>query len=250
MRTGRSVHELHASCTAARLANQHPRAVPEALPTRWSIAGSQHSLVVQLAGAVIGPHALAVIPDVEGVRHLAELGVVFLLFNIGLELSLERLKSMQKYVFGMGTSQVRAVSTDCCDRRKGSLAVGAALLYSLWMPTAAGRILTGLSAAGGHHAGSCGGCGDAAGRRLRPQRCHLGRWPGLVLHCSCHAGEAGLEHLCVSACARTHSLAGALQVLADRGETGSRHGRAAFAILLLQASLRLSCAGLLLLPVC
>lgn len=43
----------------------------------------------------------------EGVRHLAELGVVFLLFNIGLELSLERLRSMQKYVFGMGTAQVR-----------------------------------------------------------------------------------------------------------------------------------------------
>ena len=46
-----------------------------------------------------------------GVRHLAELGVVFLLFNIGLELSLERLRSMQKQVFGMGTSQVDALST-------------------------------------------------------------------------------------------------------------------------------------------
>ena len=45
-----------------------------------------------------------------GVRHLAELGVVFLLFNIGLELSLERLRSMQKAVFGMGTSQVLANS--------------------------------------------------------------------------------------------------------------------------------------------
>ena len=45
--------------------------------------------------------------DVEGVRHLAELGVVFLLFNIGLELSLERLRSMQKFVFGLGSAQVR-----------------------------------------------------------------------------------------------------------------------------------------------
>ena len=63
---------------------------------------------VQVAGALIGPHALGIIQDVEGVRHLAELGVVFLLFNIGLELSLERLRSMQKYVFGMGTSQVGA----------------------------------------------------------------------------------------------------------------------------------------------
>jgi len=48
---------------------------------------------------------------VEGVRHLAELGVVFLLFNIGLELSLERLRSMQKYVFGMGTAQVGMTHT-------------------------------------------------------------------------------------------------------------------------------------------
>ena len=39
-------------------------------------------------------------------RHLAELGVVFLLFNIGLELSLERLQSMQKFVFGLGAGQV------------------------------------------------------------------------------------------------------------------------------------------------
>lgn len=59
---------------------------------------------------MIGPHCLGIIQDVEGVRHLAELGVVFLLFNIGLELSLERLRSMQKYVFGMGTAQVRI----CC----------------------------------------------------------------------------------------------------------------------------------------
>lgn len=62
----------------------------------------------QAGGALIGPHALGLIQDVEGVRHLAELGVVFLLFNIGLELSLERLQSMQKAVFGMGTTQVRA----------------------------------------------------------------------------------------------------------------------------------------------
>ena len=65
----------------------------------------------QAGGALIGPHALGIIKDVEGVRHLAELGVVFLLFNIGLELSLERLRSMQKYVFGMGTAQVGLACT-------------------------------------------------------------------------------------------------------------------------------------------
>lgn len=51
------------------------------------------------------PHA-GIVMDVEGVRHLAELGVVFLLFNIGLELSLDRLHSMQKFVFGLGGLQV------------------------------------------------------------------------------------------------------------------------------------------------
>lgn len=54
----------------------------------------------------MGPHALNIISDVHAVQHLAELGVVFLLFNIGLELSLERLQSMAKYVFGMGAAQV------------------------------------------------------------------------------------------------------------------------------------------------
>ncbi len=46
------------------------------------------------------------------VSHLAELGVVFLLFNIGLELSLDRLQSMAKYVFGMGAVQVRGMCAD------------------------------------------------------------------------------------------------------------------------------------------
>ena len=71
---------------------------------------------MQAGRALIGPHALGIIQDVEGVRHLAELGVVFLLFNIGLELSLERLRSMQKYVFGMGTAQVcqSSQSPDAC----------------------------------------------------------------------------------------------------------------------------------------
>ncbi len=47
----------------------------------------------------------------QSVKHLAELGVVFLLFNIGLELSVERLASMAKYVFGMGTFQVGCIHT-------------------------------------------------------------------------------------------------------------------------------------------
>lgn len=65
----------------------------------------------QIGGALVGPHALNIISDVHQVQHLAELGVVFLLFNIGLELSLDRLQSMAKYVFGMGAAQVSAAAT-------------------------------------------------------------------------------------------------------------------------------------------
>lgn len=57
-------------------------------------------------GILIGPHALAWIPDEAGTRDLAEFGVVFLMFSIGLEFSLARLKSMKRNVFGLGGAQV------------------------------------------------------------------------------------------------------------------------------------------------
>jgi CPA2 family monovalent cation:H+ antiporter-2 len=59
-----------------------------------------------VAGVAIGPFGLAIIDDVEEVRALAELGVVFLLFTIGLELSYERIWAMRKAVFGIGLTQV------------------------------------------------------------------------------------------------------------------------------------------------
>ena len=73
-------------------------------------------------GALIGPFGLGafiddigllryvVIDDLDGVRVLAELGVVFLLFTVGLELSPERLWSMRRLVFGLGASQVLVTS--------------------------------------------------------------------------------------------------------------------------------------------
>ncbi|MEM7301131.1 MAG: cation:proton antiporter [Pseudomonadota bacterium] len=69
-------------------------------------------------GVIIGPYGLArfsaeipwvstiLISDLDGVRALSELGVIFLLFMIGLELSLSRLWSIRKAVFGMGGAQV------------------------------------------------------------------------------------------------------------------------------------------------
>ena len=57
-------------------------------------------------GILIGPHALAWIPDAVETRHLAEFGVVFLMFSIGLEFSLTRLTAMKRTVFGLGAAQV------------------------------------------------------------------------------------------------------------------------------------------------
>jgi CPA2 family monovalent cation:H+ antiporter-2 len=57
-------------------------------------------------GILIGPHAFGWIPDAPSTRHLAEFGVVFLMFSIGLEFSLTRLKAMKRTVFGLGSAQV------------------------------------------------------------------------------------------------------------------------------------------------
>ncbi len=61
-------------------------------------------------GILIGPHALGWIPDAPETRHLAEFGVVFLMFSIGLEFSLARLRIMQRTVFGLGAAQVLATT--------------------------------------------------------------------------------------------------------------------------------------------
>ena len=57
-------------------------------------------------GVLIGPNAMALAKDSSSVRYLAEFGVVFLMFVIGLEFNLPKLKSMQRLVFGLGFSQV------------------------------------------------------------------------------------------------------------------------------------------------
>ncbi len=59
-----------------------------------------------LAGVIIGPHALGWIAENDETRHLAEFGVVFLMFSIGLEFSLPKLVAMKRIVFGFGTAQV------------------------------------------------------------------------------------------------------------------------------------------------
>ncbi|ERT08983.1 sodium/hydrogen exchanger family protein [Lyngbya aestuarii BL J] len=66
--------------------------------------GSVVGLLV--AGVVLGPSGLAITDDPEGLRHITELGVVFLLFIIGLEMHPEKLWSMRRLVFGLGSLQL------------------------------------------------------------------------------------------------------------------------------------------------
>jgi Kef-type K+ transport system membrane component KefB len=61
-----------------------------------------------VAGIAIGPFGLAFIGEVESVMHFAELGIVLLLFVIGLELQPSRLWVLRKSVFGLGSAQVLA----------------------------------------------------------------------------------------------------------------------------------------------
>lgn len=102
-----------------------------------------------LIGGLIGPYGLgllvgdypalsrAVISDIEGVRGLAEIGVVFLMFMIGLELSLDRLWSSRRLVFGMGSLQIAAtagliawLATLFGAETRSALVIGAALSLS------------------------------------------------------------------------------------------------------------------------
>jgi CPA2 family monovalent cation:H+ antiporter-2 len=57
-------------------------------------------------GILIGPHALGLAESNETTHTLAEFGVVFLMFSIGLEFSMSQLKSMKRIVFGLGMAQV------------------------------------------------------------------------------------------------------------------------------------------------
>lgn len=58
------------------------------------------------AGAILGPWGLAIITDIDDISHLAEFGVIFLLFILGIELNPTKLWKMRKLVIGLGLSQL------------------------------------------------------------------------------------------------------------------------------------------------
>ena len=68
-------------------------------------AGISPILGFLATGMMMGPNALGVIGDMHNVEAMGELGIVFFLFEMGIELSIERLKSMRRDVFGLGLSQ-------------------------------------------------------------------------------------------------------------------------------------------------
>ncbi|MEQ8206036.1 MAG: monovalent cation:proton antiporter-2 (CPA2) family protein [Woeseia sp.] len=119
------------------------------------------------AGVIIGPAGMALVSDVDRVMHTAELGVVLLLFIVGLELRPARLWTLRRSIFGFGGAQL--------------------LLTAAFL----------------------GAAGFAAGLSL-----NAAILVGLVLALS--------------------STAFALQLMAERNELTSRHGRTAFATLLFQ----------------
>lgn len=64
------------------------------------------TLAYLFAGAMIGPHGLEWVKDSSDIKFLSELGLVFLLFELGLEFSLPRLLTLGRAVFGLGSLQV------------------------------------------------------------------------------------------------------------------------------------------------
>ncbi|CAN6981957.1 unnamed protein product [Brassica rapa subsp. trilocularis] len=138
------------------------------VPLFQKIPGGYPVLGYLAAGILIGPYGLSIIRNVHATKAIAEFGVVFLLFNIGLELSVERLSSMKKYVFGLGSAQVL---------------VTAAVV-------------------------------------------------GLIAHYV--AGQAGPAAIVIGNGLALSSTAVVLQVLQERSESTSRHGRATFSVLLFQ----------------
>ncbi|KAK9056192.1 hypothetical protein SSX86_027281 [Deinandra increscens subsp. villosa] len=138
------------------------------VPIFQKLPGGSPVLGYLTAGILIGPYGLSIIRNVHATKAIAEFGVVFLLFNIGLELSVERLSSMKKYVFGLGSAQVLVTAVVV----------------------------------------------------------------GLVVHFVC--GQLGPAAIVIGNGLALSSTAVVLQVLQERGESTSRHGRATFSVLLFQ----------------
>lgn len=116
-----------------------------------------------VTGVIIGPHALGLIPDIQEIQVLAEVGVALLLFSIGLEFSFERLRGWGQTALGMGFMQVglttlagiglgrfaglgwmESVFLGCAIALSSTAIVLSILSQRRWYDAPAGRISTGI----------------------------------------------------------------------------------------------------------
>ena len=119
-------------------------------------AGFGSVLGYLVGGAVIGPQGLRLVTNVEEIRAISELGVVMLLFLIGLELRPQRLWVMRKAVFALGPAQfvastaaIAALAYAAGATRPGAVVLGAGLALSstaIVLPLLAERDLLGTGA--------------------------------------------------------------------------------------------------------
>lgn len=119
-------------------------------------AGFGSVLGYLVGGAVIGPQGLRLVTDVEEIRSISELGVVMLLFLIGLELRPQRLWVMRRAVFGLGPAQfvvsaaaIAVLAYAAGVREPGAIVLGAGLALSstaIVLPLLAERDLLGTAA--------------------------------------------------------------------------------------------------------
>jgi CPA2 family monovalent cation:H+ antiporter-2 len=99
-----------------------------------------------VVGVVIGPNALSFAHDTAGIRYLAEFGVVFLMFAIGLEFNLPKLRTLKTAVFGIGLAQV-ALTIAGAMVGNGLLVLGFAWLGRAWELDWQGALVLGAAMA-------------------------------------------------------------------------------------------------------
>lgn len=122
--------------------------------SRWLGFGSVLGYLI--AGALIGPSGMRLIVDVDRIAEISELGVVMLLFLIGLELRPKRLWVMRKAVFGLGLGQLVVTTVALAALAHafglgwaGSIVLGAGLAMlstAIMLPLLAERDLLGVPA--------------------------------------------------------------------------------------------------------
>ena len=113
------------------------------VPVFMKLPGGSDLVGFLMAGLLIGPHALGLISNVHQAKHIAEIGVVFMLFNIGLHLTYEKLNSMKKLVFGLGATQVFMSAAGLV----AALSIGGQAMGSAAMIVAAGLALSSTAVA-------------------------------------------------------------------------------------------------------